>query len=150
MASIKETLYQLCTDYILERIDAAEKAILAAQESAGDDTKSSAGDKYETGREMMQQEINRNRQQLQEAQKLLQVLRNISPDQTHTKIQIGSLAMSNMGNFYLAISAGQFKVADQNYFAISMASPIGRHLAGKSAGEEFQFNGKLFRILEVQ
>ena len=60
MNGIKQELYKQCKNYVSNCIDTAQKAIDDAVESANDDTKSSAGDKYETGREMMQQEIDRN------------------------------------------------------------------------------------------
>ena len=73
MTGIKDKLYKECLNYVQDCIDTAQLAIDAAIESSNDDTKSSAGDKYETGREMMQQEIDRNRKQMEEAkmQKLI-------------------------------------------------------------------------------
>ena len=49
---LKPALHAACAAFLAERIAAATTAMQAAQESANSDTKSSAGDKYETGREM--------------------------------------------------------------------------------------------------
>ncbi|NCX96324.1 MAG: 3-oxoacyl-ACP synthase, partial [Chitinophagia bacterium] len=57
---IKERLYLLCHDYIANRATQLKQNIAEAQEAANDDTKSSAGDKFEVGREIMQQEIDMN------------------------------------------------------------------------------------------
>ena len=70
MNRIKEELFKHCLNYVEECINTAQLAIEDARSSANDDTKSSAGDKFETGREMMQQEIDRNRKQLEEAKKM--------------------------------------------------------------------------------
>ncbi len=149
MADIKEKLHRICMDYVEERINSARQAITAARESANDDTKSSAGDKYETGREMMQQEIDRNRKQLEESQKLKLVLEQIDSGKPTEVVQNGSLVSTNYGKFYISISRGQILVEDCNYFAVSSVSPIGLKLLKQREGYEFDFNGKLFRIEKV-
>ncbi|MEJ7692994.1 3-oxoacyl-ACP synthase [Daejeonella sp.] len=150
MSDIKEKLHRMCMDYVEERIATAQHAITAARESANDDTKSSAGDKYETGREMMQQEIDRNRKQLEESQKLKLVLEQIDPVKPTDIVQNGSLVITNYGKFYISISRGQISAEDSNYFAVSSVSPIGLKLMKQKAGFEFDFNGKLFRIEKVE
>lgn len=149
MTGIKEQLHQLCMLYVEERIASAEQAITAARESANDDTKSSAGDKYETGREMMQQEIDRNRRQLEESQKLKIVLDQINDAKPSEFVQNGSLVTTNYGKFYISISRGQLAVEGCNYFAVSAASPIGLKLMKQKPGYEFDFNGKLFRVESI-
>jgi ribosome-binding ATPase YchF (GTP1/OBG family) len=72
LSLLKKELLQQCIDFVQNRIDNAEQAIKSAQQASNDDTKSSAGDKYETSREMMQQDTNRNLAQLTEASKLMQ------------------------------------------------------------------------------
>ncbi|MES3017541.1 MAG: 3-oxoacyl-ACP synthase [Bacteroidota bacterium] len=150
MSDIKEKLHRICIDYVEERIASAQHAISAARESANDDTKSSAGDKYETGREMMQQEIDRNRKQLEEAQKLKLVLEQIDPVKLTEVVQNGSLVSTNFGKFYISISRGQISADECNYFAVSSVSPIGLKLMKQKAGFEFDFNGKSFQISKVE
>src|SRR5476651_404119 len=135
MNDIKSELYSLCIAYVKQRIDTAKEAINDAQQSAGEETKSSAGDKYETGREMMQQETNRNMAQLTEANKLKIALSQIAADGLPlASVQPGSLAITNNGKFYIAISAGALLYNNETYFAVSMASPIGRQFQGKKPG----------------
>jgi transcription elongation GreA/GreB family factor len=64
-------------------------------------------------------------------------------------VQPGCIVATNNGTYYIAISAGQLKVADQTYFAISAASPIGAKMAGQKAGYEFMLNGKKYVIESV-
>lgn len=146
MSDIKEKLHRICMEYVEERIASAQHAITAARESANGDTKSSAGDKYETGREMMQQEIDRNRKQLEESQRLRLVLEQIDPTKPTDIVQNGSLVSTNFGKFYISISRGQISAGDCNYFAVSSVSPIGLKLMKQKVGYEFDFNGKSFRI----
>lgn len=150
MSDIKEKLYKLCLDYVEQRIASAEQAIWAARESANDDTKSSAGDKYETGREMMQQEIDRNRKQLDESRKLRLVLDQIDTSKITPFVQNGSLVTTNFGKFFISISKGQMQVDGCNYFVISSISPIGINLMKQKEGDEFDFNGKNFKIEKIE
>ncbi|HEY5327277.1 MAG TPA: 3-oxoacyl-ACP synthase, partial [Mucilaginibacter sp.] len=113
MSDLKKELYSQCLNYVQERMEAAQQAIDEAQRASNDDTKSSAGDKYETGREMMQQETNRNIGQLTEANKLKIALNKINPDAITDKAGAGSLVITNNGNFYVAVSAGILKANNE-------------------------------------
>lgn len=149
MSELKKQLYNLCLEYVQKRMEAAQLAIEEAQKASNDDTKSSAGDKYETGRAMMQQETDRNLQQLNETNKLKVALNLVSPDALSDKVETGSLVITDKGNFYIAISAGILTVDNEAYFAISPASPIGLMLKGKKIGAEIVLNGKPYHIKMV-
>ncbi len=149
MDYLKQQLHNHCLTYIKDRIDSINHTIASAQQAANDDTKSSAGDKYETTREMMQQETDRNTGLLNEANKLMALLIRIPLNGTSVAAGLGSVAITNNGNFYIAVSAGSATVDGQNYFAISQASPIGLKLVGCKAGDTFVLNGKQYQIKQV-
>ncbi|MDB5132805.1 MAG: 3-oxoacyl-ACP synthase [Mucilaginibacter sp.] len=149
MSQLKEKLYLQCLDYVQKRMEAAEQGIKEAQQASKDDTKSSAGDKYETGRAMMQQETDRNRQQLNETNKLKVILNQVNPSAISEKIDTGSLVITDNGNFYIAISAGTLMVDNEAYFAVSPRSPIGLLLKGKKTGGKIVLNGKPYHIKMV-
>ncbi|MGN8067919.1 3-oxoacyl-ACP synthase [Mucilaginibacter sp. 22184] len=149
MSDLRKKLHDACVNYVRKSMDAAELGIKEAQKASNEDTKSSAGDKYETGRAMMQQETDRNLTQLNEANKLMVALKRISANGTSIKAEIGSVITTNNGSFYLAISAGIISVDGKNYFAVSPASPIGVLLAGKAVGDSFSLNGKPYIIEAV-
>src|SRR5476649_2245216 len=149
MSDLKEALYKQCVDHVQKRMEAAEQGIKEAQQASKDDTKSSAGDKYETGRAMMQQEKDRNTIQLNEANKLMVALNSISTKGESDIIETGSLVLTNGGKFYIAISAGTLVVDNETYFAVSAAAPICMQMMGKKAGDEFEVNGKRYRIDKV-
>jgi hypothetical protein len=148
MIDIKQKLYNACLAYAQRSIDAAQQGINEAQQAAKDDTKSSAGDKYETGREMAQQESNRNMAQLHQANKL-KVQLNTVPVMPSSYVDNGSAVITDSGNFYIAISAGSVIVDDVNYVAISLASPIGQKMKGLNPGDSFNLNGKSYIIKQV-
>jgi transcription elongation GreA/GreB family factor len=110
-------------------------AISEAQEAANSDTKSSAGDKFETGRESMQQEIDLNLTRMSELNKQKQALELPIPAQKSRVVLPGSVVHTNNGNYYIAISAKQLKVENTSYYAISIASPIGEKLSGRKVGD---------------
>lgn len=149
MDNIKKLLYQQCLVYVQKRMQEAENAFRDAEQAANDDTKSSAGDKYETGREMMQQEKNRITAQLNEANKLMVALNHISTKSNDPVAGNGSLVITDKAKFYLAISAGNLMVNNEIYIAVSPASPIGFKLKGLKAGDNFEVNGKKYQIEQV-
>src|SRR4051812_36116924 len=112
---IKTRLYAKCVEYINQRIENAESAMKAAQESANEETKSSAGDKYETGRAMAQLERDKNAAQLGEAQKLKQIISTINPESVSKYAEPGALVHTSSGEFYLAISLGKIVMDSQDY-----------------------------------
>ncbi|TRX48936.1 3-oxoacyl-ACP synthase [Fulvivirga sp. M361] len=146
---MKLQLYQLCREQIEERIKNIIHAIQLAKESAEGETKSSAGDKYETGRAMMQQEIENQSRQLVESKKLQQALSSIDVKTNTDVAALGSLVITDGAAFYLSVSLGRLKVEGEDYFAISPLSPIGALLSGKKKGDTFSFNGKQIRITDI-
>ena len=142
MAGIKQVLYTLCREHVGKGIAAAQHAIDDAREAAAGETKSSAGDKYETAREMMQQEIDLNMSRLGELQKLKAVLDTIDPQHKGTSIGAGSVVTTNQGNNFIAISVGKLIVEGNTYYAWSAASPLGKKLVGLKKGDRLSFNGR--------
>jgi transcription elongation GreA/GreB family factor len=147
--SVKKKLYDYCVEFLNRRIDAAQEAIRVAQESANDETKSSAGDKYETGRAMMQLEIEKNATQLEEALKQKKILDAINIDAQPLKIQNGSLVRTDNGNFFLAISVGMVVIEDKSFAVVSAQSPIGSMLIGLKSGDSFSFGNKTYKVTQV-
>ncbi|UOQ99199.1 3-oxoacyl-ACP synthase [Hymenobacter sp. 5317J-9] len=144
----KPALYALCHAFIEQRISAARTAMQAAQESSSSETKSSAGDKYETGREMANAERDRNAAHMQQAQQLQAELARINPELPCATVRPGALVSTSLGRFYISISAGKLEGAE--VFAVSPAAPVAVALKGLRAGEEAGFNGKTVRVLAVE
>lgn len=145
----KDTLRQFCQNFIEERIARIQKNIQGIQIALTSETKSSAGDKHETGRAMLQLEREKSGQQLAEAEKIKQVLLKV-PLKTNTSvIGLGSLVKTSKTNYYLAISAGECKSDEQVVFCISAGTPIGQLLIGKTIGDSVVFNGNAIEVLEI-
>jgi len=149
MSALKSQLYQLCLTFIQNRIENIEYSMQQARQASNDDTKSSAGDKYETTREMMQQEMDRNSKLLYEAGQQKIALQQIENVDAAKEVKNGSLVLTDEGNFYISISAGELKVEGQTFFAVSQAAPIGKLFIGKKVGMELTFNGKKYLIKQI-
>jgi transcription elongation GreA/GreB family factor len=149
MIELKKELYKQCLNYVQKRMEAAQQAIEEARKASNDDTKSSAGDKYETGRAMMQQETDRNAVQLNETNKLKVALNQLNYLVNSDTADTGSLVITNNGNFFIAISAGALMINNETYFAISPASPVGLRLKGQKIGYEFDLNNKHYLIKKI-
>ena len=147
--SLKQQLFAHCREHFSAAIKAAEAAIASAREASQNETKSSAGDKYETAREMMQQEIDMNTARLHQSQLQLSALERVDVSKVYERVQPGSLVYTDNGNFFIGVSAGHFTIDGIKYYAISIESPIGRHMAGKQKGEPFTLNGKQYIIKQV-
>ncbi len=149
LQDIKPKLYQYCVKQIQQRIDLAREAMQRMQAAANEETKSSAGDKYETGRAMMQLEKEKYAQQINHALQQKKVMDQVDPNRLCKAVGLGSLVKTNQGMFYMGISLGKIELEGDNYFAISLATPLGQASNGLTAGNSFTFQGKTYFIEEI-
>jgi hypothetical protein len=145
----KQLLWQHCFDYAQNRISTAQQAMESAQQSANEEGKSSAGDKYETGRAMMQIERDQAAQQLAEALKLKNSLTAISATQPATAASPGSMIVCDAVNFYIAISAGTCIVHEREVICLAPTAPVAKLLLGLKKGDVFTFNSVQHTINDV-
>lgn len=128
----------------IEKLD----ALITETRASNNDTKSSMGDKYETSREMVQQEINNLQVQLNENVKAKNSLKliNVKP---HHIIGLGSLVQTNNGLFYIAVSLGEIIFNNEKVFVISTESPLSKIMTGKKEGDELVLNNLKQTILRL-
>jgi transcription elongation GreA/GreB family factor len=150
MSTHKQKLHTLCLEHIARRIHEVRQALALLQLSANEETKSSAGDKYETGRAMAQHEMEKLGTQLTENMKLRQIVEKIDPTRVAEVVQLGGAVKTSQGNFYVAVSAGVLGTGADAFIAISPASPIGAKLMGCKAGDVFEFNKKVYSVDAVE
>ena len=128
--------------YVESRIQTAQQAMHRAQEAANEEGKSSAGDKYETTRAMMQIERDKAAQQLDESLKLKRILQGIRTDVRVDKVSLGAVVLSDEINFYIAISVGKMQVEAKDFIAIAANAPVALALMGLKQEDTFLFNRK--------
>ena len=136
-AGISDTLKQLEADMV------------ALQESRQADTKSSAGDKHETSRAMVDRELEQLIQQREKA------LRNQSELQQLTEAPYevaarGAAVETERNIYFISISFGKLPMdGAKPVYALSPVSPAAQAMLGKRAGELFEINGTRQTMLKV-
>lgn len=147
--NIKQVLYNKCVQFTKNRLDTINKTIEELQESLTSETKSSAGDKHETGRAMVHLEREKAGEQLAEIQKVNHLLAKIRTEKTSNVIGLGSVVFTTNANYYIAISAGELEFNDQKFYAIAANTPIAQLVLGKKTGDQIKFRNQEFTITNV-
>jgi transcription elongation GreA/GreB family factor len=148
-ADIKKILYNQCKEIAITKIETLKEAISNAQNAANSETKSTAGDKHDTARAMMQLDVEQKSKQLAEAQKLVQTFAQFNPNSGKNSISLGSLVISKTAKYYISISLGKIEMESEIYYAVSAISPIAMAMMGKSKGDHFEINGNRMEVLEI-
>ena len=124
---IHETILKLLTNSIVH----ATKDYELAKESRDSDTKSSAGDKFETGREMMQREMDKISASIDQSKNQLNFLSKINLNRPYSTVDLGCLIITDQGIYYISIGLGKVEINAEIIYAISLESPIGQLFKGK-------------------
>ncbi len=148
--SIKQQLYKACENFLNNRLEVIQKTISDIQNSLQSETKSSAGDKHEIGRAMLQLEREKAGHQLAELQKLSQTLYKINPESEHKSIALGSVVFTTQSNYFIAISAGEIVIEDEKFYAVSASTPMAKLLLSKGVGDQIQFRNSTFVISKIE
>ena len=147
--SVKQQLYGFCKSFIKNRLVRINSSIDSLQEALTSETKSSAGDKHETGRAMIQLEREKLGNQLAEAQLLQELFKKIPLQSSSSQVGLGSLVLTDQQNYYMGISAGELKIDGVSYFAIAPNTPIGKLLLGKVVDDVVVFNSRKIIIQQI-
>jgi hypothetical protein len=146
---LKQAVLLALSEALDENLEESMRTLEATRASRDNETKSTAGDKYETGRAMAQIEIQKHEIQQDRILQQQQILVRIDAHKYSHKAEFGSLVQSNHAIYFLAIPFGKLRVGNRDIYAISLDAPIGLLLHDKAVGDEFQFQNKSMRILAV-
>ncbi|MDF2931011.1 MAG: hypothetical protein K0R36_342 [Chryseobacterium sp.] len=143
----KTEILNILKDKIAHKIQVFEN-LIAETRASSNDTKSSMGDKYETGREMLQQEINNVQRQLNETLNQQSFLQKLSTE-ICSKVQNGALVKTDKGLFYISASLGEITFENHKIMTISSESPLAKAMFGKKVADEFAVNNITQKIQEI-
>jgi hypothetical protein len=149
MELFKKKVHQACVDVVNEKISYLKKLIDELQQGAKNDSKSTAGDKHETARAMMQLEQEKLTKQLQQYLQFQQQLKSINTDQPLAQIMQGALVQTHTSVFYIAAPLGKVFINETEIMVLSATAPIVSAMKGKKVGEEFTFNQAIYRIENI-
>ena len=149
MVSIKQSIKSEVLRQLVLKIEDISTAIISLTESRDANMKSSTGDKHETSGAKIQIEIDQLSKQLNRVQWQKNNLSNMDINQIHNVADVGSLIKTDKGYFLISIGWGRIQIRDENYFVISVGSPIGRLLQNKKKGDIVQFRNITYDILSI-
>jgi hypothetical protein len=147
--SNKKTILQHIINELKAQLSSFQKDYKGLQAALSNETKSSAGDKYETGREMITQEINKVLDQINKQEIFIQKLQKIDPDRTIKQAADTALIETSMGTFFIGLPLGIVQLADEKIFFISVQSPIYQAMRNLIAGDHFIWQSKRIDIHEI-
>lgn len=146
---LKEDLISECLHILSGKEQGLKSEIAQLRDGIANDSKSSMGDKYETSREMSQQEINRLEQQQALIKQQVFQLKNIPTNINPNKINVGSLVQTSIGYFFIATALGEVQINKLSVYVISPVAPIAKLLLNQSMGNEITNNNKQIKILAI-
>jgi hypothetical protein len=147
---LKTGLLEHCKSTVEKRFQKIKQTISDIEESLYEESKSSAGDKHETGRAMLQIDRENAGKQLQEIEQLQLLLKKIDLSTVSDYSRLGSLVYTNQGNYFMSISIGAVTISKTPYLCVALNSPVGALILGKKKGEGFRLNEKEFVITSVR
>lgn len=145
----KLAVYDACLESIKSKIDIIADALVDAMEAGNDESKSSAGDKHEVGKAMMQLEQEKLSSQLDELEKQEDELKRINLNLQNDYVAKGSLVYTNQGYLFVGIGLGRIKIGDQVVSVVSTSSPLGKKLIGLKQRESLDVNGTNYEIRKI-
>jgi CII-binding regulator of phage lambda lysogenization HflD len=146
----KIDVHTTCTEILGGRIRSLKLQLRELIEGARNDSKSTAGDKHETSRAMMQIEQEKLTNQLNILLTHEQQLQRIDPSLQHQQIGAGCLTKTDQGWIYVSIPLGRIAVGDQFVMCLSPQSPLGTKLCGKNIGDAIEMNSITYVIESIE
>jgi transcription elongation GreA/GreB family factor len=149
MSSLKAKIHAVILQQLNVSIAQSKIDYQLAKESRDSDTKSSAGDKFETGREMMQREMDKISASLDMQNNQLVQIERIDTEEKPSVVCLGSYIETDAGNYYLSVGLGNLTCSEISFYAISSNSPIGELLLGKKVNEMIELRGRKITIKSI-
>ena len=145
----KKTWLKMMDAGVRDALNRLQADMTALHESRQADTKSSAGDKHETARAMVDQELQQLNQQREKALRNQSELQQLTDGPCEVAAR-GAAVETERIIYFISISFGKLPVEGAKpVYALSPVSPAAQAMLGKRAGEVFEINGARHTILKV-
>ncbi len=124
------------------------KGLIAQTQESNSETKSSMGDKYETSREMIAQEIRNLQRQLSEVHNQMDALVKLNSAPSKS-VELGALVETGAGLFYIAAPVGQLDLEGRKIMTVSPEAPLVKAMQGYTPGGTFSINNRLETLVAI-
>lgn len=145
---IKTRVAALARERLHSELREIRQQLSELNSSSAEEGKSSAGDKYETQREMIKQSQEILDRQLSRIQAMINQLEKI-PNEACSQVQEGALVKLPLGLVWVGVALGRIVDQDIEYLLVSKDSPLFLTIKGLTREQSTLFRGKEMIIEEV-
>ncbi len=145
----KNNIVRVCKDILNAKITFLNDSLQEVTIAGNNETKSTAGDKHETARAMMQLEQEKLGNQLTDLETQINAFDKIDFSINHVMVSNGSLVETNNGFFLIATAIGKLEIESKTVFVISNKSPLALNLLGLKSNNKTIFNGVNYEIKAI-
>ena len=150
MINLKDLLFNHCENHINTKLKNYLKIDQELFKSLNEETKSSAGDKHETTRAMIQIEREKNSKRIKEienSKKQLIVIKSVQLN--NLKVSPGSIIFTSNNNYFISISSEIYSSDTNKIYCVSTNTPIAKSYLGKKIGDIVIFNNIESKIEKI-
>ena len=150
MINLKDLLFNHCENHINTKLKNYLKIDQELFKSLNEETKSSAGDKHETTRAMIQIEREKNSKRIKEienSKKQLIVIKSVQLN--NLKVSPGSIIFTSTNNYFISISSEIYSSDTNKIYCVSTNTPIAKSYLGKKIGDIVTFNNIESKIEKI-
>src|SRR5690606_22209516 len=145
---MKARIAALAREKLYSHLAETRQQLADLSSSSAEEDKSSAGDKYETQREMIKQSQDILDRQLSRIQLMMRHLAQIPITEMH-QVQEGALVQLPIGLVWVGISLGKITDEEQEYLLISTDSPLFVAIKGLKEQQSTSFRGKTLTVEQL-
>jgi len=145
----KDELVRVCRDFLVQRINENKTEIELLNQDLLSESKSTAGDKHETGRAMIHLEAEKSVARLREHEELLLRWDRIDFTEEYTSVKPGAFVTTDHGSFLISVGAGKVMINTQDIHLLSSSSPLAQALNGKTVGDAITLQQRQYHILSI-
>tara|TARA_Y100000996_G_scaffold407505_1_gene385184 strand:+ start:417 stop:860 length:444 start_codon:yes stop_codon:yes gene_type:complete len=146
---VKKKILNFINRFLEDKIDLVKQELNSLHVDKNKITKSSAGDKFETGRSLIQIEIDKLDNQYSIIKNQINTVNQIIKEKKEKVCSFGSIVETKKALYYLSIGLGRHVIDKKEVLLISLSSPIGKLLIGRKVGDNFIFNGREDTITKI-
>ncbi|MBK7566880.1 MAG: hypothetical protein IPI31_03565 [Bacteroidetes bacterium] len=147
--NIKEKIYSHLLTTINDKILSLENILIELKESISNETKSTAGDKYETARAMLHLEQENIFKQLRNANDQRKELELIDISKNSPFVSNGSLITTDKDSFFISIGFGKVEINSKTIIVLSSKSPLGKIFMEKRVGDACFYLSQTYFITAI-
>jgi hypothetical protein len=144
----KQSVLLAIQQSLLGKAENYRRMIADLGEGMANETKSSAGDKYETARSMAQMESGQLNGQLAEVMRQIALLQSLGAEKCEAA---GPGALVDLGDelFFIGLPAGTIDLGSRKVICISPVSPAALGMRDKTPGDNVTIGARSMRIKKV-